>query len=910
MIKLGIKYQILVITLIPVFLTDLFFTYTHIDGRIEDASRLLQNKGRIIAQQIAGASELNLSTANDDQIRYLLQQAVDTNNIVQASVYDQQGNLIAESRSAIFKQSDTADYFYYRQPIVSHHVELPNVMTPPSRALSEPNELGWVHLYISRQQFQLAVRRIIIDSVVFFVTVLFIALMLTTLISRKVTQPIFRLMEHLKHVETGDLEKTISPIEANEIGAVQQGFNQMTHSLLTNRRQLNRRVQQATHQMNATITELETKNRELVFARDTAQTANRNKSEFIANISHEIRTPINAIKGFISLLNQSKLDTAQQRHVDIVLKSTADLTKILNEVLDFSKLESGKLHIVDETFDLFEVIEQTRDILFINALTKNIDVNLIIYSDTPRHVLGDRLRLKQILLNLIANAIKFTDQGRVLIKASLVASSSEQSQIEIIVEDTGIGISEEDQQCLFQAFSQIESSTTRHFTGTGLGLAISKNLAALMGGDINMQSNPGKGSKFTLRLPFGRATTIEAETPSADDIAKALIFGADKFCLMEVRTLFDRAGAITESSLIDNKKGTEPILHCIQQNLDYIDLLVFDLRHLDIDLEKVLDREITDAARVILLHYDQAFKLPTKLQQAEFVSVISTTRSISRFIARGTTRTLTKDIVGPPAESHSKRVLLVDDNDISLRLATELMTLWGHDVSPANHASKALELFNSGYFDLVILDIQMPDIDGVTLLQLMRSQKPEEPEGQTLFVALTANVLNDEAGRLIKLGFDYFLAKPVDEDQFRALLANDAPCQSTSSATRAAREVDCTVDYERSLALSAGNESLLKQIFEILQRDIPDQQTQLTNALVTLNHDRLAAIAHKLHGVTCYAGLPRLRRKVLGFQQRLRRDSGILIEQSVHDINEELDAIKLEVDLYLKRLDTEGVSIY
>jgi two-component system sensor histidine kinase BarA len=906
--KLGLKYQILMITLIPVFLIDLYFTYTHIDSNIEQASELLQSKGQIIARQIAGASEFNLFAGNDSQIEYLLQQSVDTNNIVLASVYDQQGNLIAESRSAAFQQSATADYFYYRQPILSHSIEHSDVFAPDFDDVGQTSGLGWVHLYISRQQLQLTTRGIIIDSIVFFVTVLFMAIMLTVLISRRITQPIFRLMEHLRYVETGELGKTINPIETNEIGALQQGFNQMTHSLLANRRHLNRRIQQATQQLNEAITDLETKNRELGFARDAAQNANRTKSEFIANMSHEIRTPINGIKGFISLLSQSELDNSQQRYVDIVLKSTGDLTKIVNEILDFSKLESGKLHIIDEEFDLYEVIEQTRDILFINVLTKNIDLNLIIYSDTPRWVVGDKLRLKQILLNLIGNAIKFTDQGRVLIKVNLADTDNDQADIEIAVEDTGIGISEQDQQTLFQAFSQVESSSTRRFTGTGLGLVISKNLATLMGGDINMQSSHGEGSKFTLRLPFEYAENVAVENSVATDASKALIFGADHYCLMEARTLFDRAGVNTEYSLIDNAKGAEPVIQCIQRNLAYIDLLVFDLRHLDIDLGNVLDHEIAGATRIILLHYDQVIELPANLKHTEFVSIISTSQTISRLLTRDTTLALAQEDSVKRKEISSKRVLLVDDNEINLKLASELIRLWGHIVTSVDHGDKALEVFDSQTFDLVVLDIQMPDIDGVTLLQTMRKRRPDDQT--TVFVALTANVLNDEAGRLIELGFDYFLSKPIDEDKFRALLDGETNRHHTESdnAPASVKESDCSVDYARSLALSADNASLLRQIFEILQRDIPDQKIQLANALAQRDFDRLSAIAHKLHGVTCYASLPRLRRKVLDFQQRLARDSNIPLEQSVEALNEELNAVKREVDLHLEQLNAAGIS--
>ena len=902
--KIGIKYQILLLTLVPVFLIDLFFTYAHISNSIAQEDELLQSKGQIIARQIAGASEFNLLAGEHSQIQYLLAQAVDTNNIVLASVYDQQGTLIAESKSISFQQVIATDYLYNREPILSRGVEVTDVLAPKVHDTRQAGGLGWVHLYISRQQLQQTINSVVVDSIVFFVSILLMAAMLTVIISRRITQPIFRLMEHLKYVETGELGKTVKITEANEIGALQQGFNQMSNALLTNRNHLNRRIQQATQQLNEAIAELENRNRELGFARDEAQNANQTKSEFLANMSHEIRTPINGIKGFISLLNQSKLDHAQQRYVDIVLKSTGDLSNIIDEILDFSKMESGKLHIVEEEFDLHEVIEQTRDILFINVLTKNIDLNLIIYSDTPRRVVGDKLRLKQILLNLIGNAIKFTDQGRVVVKVSLldIDDDDHHSNIEITVEDTGIGISEQEQQTLFQAFSQVESSATRRFAGTGLGLVISKNLATLMGGDIKMQSSPGKGSKFTLQMVFQIADTTDAPLTAPANIPNALILGVDKYCLMEARTLFDRAGTSTETSIIHNSDGVDPVKQCIQRNLAYIDLLVIDSRHLHINLEDLLDQETIAAVRIILLHYDQVVEPPAMQGQLEFISVISTSQAVSHLLARQTTPTPPDNVIDIPKDTPVKSVLLVDDHPVNLKLATELIRLWGHEVTPADHGSKALELFNSQHFDLIILDIQMPDIDGVSLLHMMRQQQPDD---QTPVVALTANVLNDEAGRLIELGFDYFLGKPIDEDKFRGLLSSDTSRQQANlmDTVSAGKELDCSVDYVRSLALSAGNESLLKQIFEILQRDIPDQQVQLASALAQRDHDRLSAIAHKLHGVTCYASLPRLRHKVLGFEQRLARDSDAPLDLLVQELRDELEAIKQEVDSYLEKPD-------
>ena len=219
------------------------------------------------------------------------------------------------------------------------------------------------------------------------------------------------------------------------------------------------------------------------------------------------------------------------------------------------------------------------------------------------------------------------------------------------------------------------------------------------------------------------------------------------------------------------------------------------------------------------------------------------------------------------------------------------------------HANEAMKIYKEKSFDLIVLDIQMPDIDGASLLHMMREHNPQDT---TPIVALTANIMQDEADRLLELGFDYFLSKPVDEEKFRALIDGKPHRRMTSSVIDEVRESpDCSVDYQRSLALSADNTALLKQIFEILQRDIPDHQQQLQNALQAGQQDKLAAIAHKLNGVTCYASLPRLRHKVLSFQHRLSRDNNLKIEEAIKELDEELCTVKQEVDQYLEQMTTE-----
>jgi two-component system sensor histidine kinase BarA len=729
---------------------------------------------------------------------------------------------------------------------------------------------------------------------------LVIAILLTVIISRRITGPVFRIVEHLRRVETGQLGKTIEATEANEIGALQAGFNRMSQALLANQRHLNHRIQQSTQQLHEAITDLESKNRELGFARDLAQEANRNKSDFLANMSHEIRTPINSIKGFIGLLGQSSLKASQRRHVDIISKSTADLTAIVDEILDFSKMESGKLHIVDEVFDLYEVIEQTRDLLFISVVTKRIDLNLIIFSDTPQWVIGDKLRLKQILLNLIGNAIKFTDLGGVVIKVSLDELQEDRCSLLISVEDSGIGISEQDQQTLFQAFIQVESSTTRRVSGTGLGLVISQNLATLMGGSITLQSTPGEGSKFSLQLPFKLGDSCACSADTNADRVSALIFAGVQVDLMEVRSLFDRAGIITEGEQIDSNAGIEPLLQTVQRNRGHLDLLVFDLRHINIDLDGLLDQQALSGLRVIVMHYDPGVGLPARSDRAEFVSIINTSRRIAQIVNRNAPAPEVLRRADAVSTLAAKKVLLVDDNQINLKLASELMRLWGHQVHATEHGEQAFEVYCREKFDLVILDIQMPEIDGVSLLHKMREANPGDT---TPFVALTANLLNREGNRLLGLGFDYFIGKPIDEAKFRSLLdghpkrrslAQDIDLYAANSA--------CSLDFAGSLQLSAGNESLLKQIFTILQRDIPQQRQQLAEAFAEQDYGRLGTLAHKLQGVTCYVSLPGLRRIVLAFQQQLSGEADESLERLHQQLETELDAIAREVEHYLQQL--------
>lgn len=895
--RLNIKFQILIIAMIPVFLIDAFLTYVHVNNSINQAELILKSKGEIIAEQIAGASEFNFFSGNYEQIQYLLDQSINTNDIIFAAVYNLQGETIAKAEGIGYTPDQSHLYFYYRQAIKTQNLGSSDVFEPDTSASQEQSRnLGWVHLYISKKTLEQNKITIYKKGLVFFLAMLVLAILLTSFISQKITRPIYKLLDHLKEIEKGNLGQVIKQVENNEIGDVQKGFNSMSQSLLANRMQLDQKIKTATLELMNAITDLEYKNKELAVARDEAQNADRVKSQFLANMSHEIRTPINGIKGFVNLLSKSGLKPDQKRYTDIISQSTEDLTSIVNEVLDFSKIESGKVEIINEEFNLHELIESTRDSLYTVALEKGIDLHLIIYSDTPRQLSGDQFRLKQILINLIGNAIKFTDSGYVSITVLLEDESDDQTMIKFQIEDSGIGIDEQDQKSLFQAFTQIETESNRRYTGTGLGLVISRNLAKLMGGDILLKSEPNAGSVFTLILPFKPSKRSDVQV-NPFDAQNALIYAADSRCLNEIRSLFNRVGFNTETGLIDSHDTIELLKIQLEQNLSYLDLIVFDLRHNTVHPDTLFSKEMRNKKRIVIMHYDLSLIDQSLFVDYEFISVINTCSNLINRIAHPQIVNDKHEISAEieTVNSRQKKVLLVDDNKINLTLESELIRIWGHQPFEAKGAMEAMHLFQQEKFDLILLDIQMPEIDGVELMQMMREKNPHM---DTPIAAITANIMEQEKNRLLALGFDAYISKPIDEEKLRCLIDHGdvtALETNTIAVTEVAVDAESSIDFDLTLKLSAQNKALVVEMFDLLQKEIPDYKAQINGILDAKDFAHLGQIVHKLQGITCYTGLPRLKTLMDEYKSLVRKGDENELPTFCSALIKELDSINQQI---------------
>ena len=356
--------------------------------------------------------------------------------------------------------------------------------------------LGWVEIELSHSGMLLRGYRSLFASLLLIAAGLAGAALLALRMGRTINRPISQIKLAVAQLKDGHLETRLPPLGSQELDDLASGINRMAGTLQNAREELQHSVDQATEDVRQNLETIEIQNIELDLARKEALEASRIKSEFLANMSHEIRTPLNGILGFTHLLQKSELTPRQLDYLGTIEKSADSLLGIINEILDFSKIEAGKLVLDNIPFNLRDLLQDTLTILAPAAHAKQLELVSLVYRDTPLSLVGDPLRLKQILTNLVSNAIKFTREGTIVARAMLEEEHEDSVQLRISIQDTGIGLSNQDVRALFQAFSQADNSLSRQPGGTGLGLVISKRLIEQMGGEIGVDSTPGEGSEF------------------------------------------------------------------------------------------------------------------------------------------------------------------------------------------------------------------------------------------------------------------------------------------------------------------------------------------------------------------------------------------------------------------------------
>lgn len=899
MIKLDLQQRFLVLSLLPLVIITVVLSAVYVLLQFHSIDKMLSQRGETIAQYIASASSFGLANRNIPVLQPITKSASQEQDIVAITLTNTDGSILLRSPSKR-RTSQTAslsdDHIIFMKPIYAPYASSRRWETKP---------LGWAIVELSRAQSIAQKLTVAAYSVSAATLMIFLSFFGVLYVNRRITNPIVRITEAANQIENGNLDINIDTGTQGELLNLEQSLKNMAGSLKRSRDELKKEVDQATSDLLNSIQIVEHQNKELAVARQQALLASKVKSEFLANMSHEIRTPMNGIIGFIKLLKNAKPSPEQLDLIETIQKSADNLLTIINDILDISKIEAGKIRLQNNHYNLRDCVEDVLSLMTPTVYDKDLNLICIIYNDVPLALKGDETKVRQILTNLIGNATKFTKRGDIVVRVMLDNTYDDKATIKISISDTGIGIADKDQYRLFSAFGQVDSSTTRKYGGTGLGLAISKSLTELMQGEIGFSSELGVGSTFWFT--FAHTISKKSKVIDSSKIHKPDALTGYKVLLYET----NKASNLALQHQLNNWGikiyPTDDILHLkkqitnSEQDSPY-DLIILSLNQIemkpDIFDDSFLEIPKLTVSPVLCLISSVDTVLASRLRQRGIRACLPKPTRLKEL--HSTLYTLLVDKQTPQIGSYKKllvnisettqqlpvdqslagiKILVAEDNPINSKLVKHILENTGAEPTLVVNGKDALEAFNSNnHFDVILMDIHMPELNGIETTKLIRSSTQQNHK--IPIIALTADALSEDRKTFLKSGINEVLTKPVNDDllihtiQKLTIKGDSKPANKTNSVKTKSLQKDFQAE-----------------MYTMLLDELPKFKQSMQKALSALDISALFETTHKLHGAVAYCNTPQLRSALALLEAATKSKDMDNLEKHVDTVYTEIDKL-------------------